>query len=110
MPIRRKPKTKVAIADTSTPFDVTLAVTATAEDVVAVPVSRKGRIVSLVNEGPGDIALAFDATATIADLLLEEGDAYDEHDLDVATNISFINVTVGAQPRVRGILWSGIAV
>jgi hypothetical protein len=36
-----------------------------------------------------------------------EGDAYDEHDLEVSTNVSFINVSVGETPRVRGILWSG---
>jgi hypothetical protein len=84
-----------------------LAVAATAEDLVSVPGSKKGRTLSLVNEGPGDVALAFDATATITDLLLMEGDAYDEHDLEVGTNVSFINVSVGETPRVRGILWSG---
>ncbi len=110
MPITRRPKSKVAIADTSTPFDVTLAAPATAEDVVTVPSGNQGRIVSLINEGPGDIAIAFDATATVADILLEEGDAYDEHDLDFATNISFINVTAAQNPRVRGVIWSGAPV
>lgn len=107
MPIRRKPKFDVPIADTSTPFDVTLAVAATAEDLVSVPANKKGRAVSLVNEGPGTVAIAFDATAIVTDLLLEEGDAYDEHDLEIATKLSFINVTAAATPRVRGILWSG---
>ncbi len=107
MPINPKPKFVFPFADTSTPFDETLAVAATAEDLVAVPGSKKGRVLSLVNEGPGDVAIAFDATATVTDLLLLEGDAYDEHDLEIITNISFINVTVGQTPRVRGILWSG---
>ena len=107
MPITPQPNIKVPASDTPTPFDVTLALAATAEDLVAVPALKTGRIISLVNEGPGAVALNFDGTATATDLLLEEGDAYDEHDLEIATNISFINVTVAQTPRVRGILWSG---
>lgn len=107
MPIKPRPKIKVPVADTSTPFNATLATPATAEDLATVPSGKKGRMVSLVNEGPGDVALAFDGDATVADLLLLEGDAYDEHDLEISTKVSFINVTTGEQPRVRGVLWSG---
>ncbi len=107
MPIKPKPTFSEQLADTDTPFDVTLAVADTAEDVVAVPVSKKGRILSLVNEGPGEIALKADGTATITDLLLKEGEAYSESRLEVSTNFSFINVTASATPRVRGVLWSG---
>ncbi len=107
MPIKPRPVFSENVADTDTPFDVTLAVAATAEDLVTVPVSKKGRIISLVNEGPGDIALKADATATITDLLLREGEAYSESRLEVTTNFSFINVTVSETPRVRGVLWSG---
>lgn len=108
MPIfpRRVP-VKTPVADTPTPFDETLTTAGTAQDLVSVPVGKKGRAVSLVNEGPGAVALAFDATATASDLLLEEGDAYDEHDLEVDTKVSFINVTLGQTPRIRGVLWSG---
>lgn len=105
--ITPRPKFAVPFSDTPTPFDVVLAVPATAEDVVAVPGSKKGHIVSLVNEGPGAVAIAFDATATPSDLFLEEGDTYDEHDIEFVTNISFINVTPATSPRVRGIIWSG---
>ncbi len=107
MPIKTKPKLQQKFFDASTPFNVTLAVADTAEDLVTVPGSKKGRAISLVNEGPGAVALAFDATAITTDLVLEEGDAYDEHDLEIATNVSFINVTASQTPRVRGILWSG---
>ena len=107
MPIQPRPTFKEQVADTDTPFDVTLAVAATAEDLVTVPVSKFGRIISLVNEGPGDIALKADSTATISDLLLKEGEAYSESRLEVSTKFSFINVTAAAQPRVRGVLWSG---
>jgi hypothetical protein len=72
-----------------------------------VPANKFGRIISFVNEGPGDIALSADATATTSDLLIKEGEAYSESRLEVSTNFSFINVTVAAQPRVRGVLWSG---
>ncbi len=107
MPIKSRPVLKPSFADTSTPFDVTLTTPATAEDLGTVPSQKKGRAISLVNEGPGDVALAFDAVATTSDLLLLEGDAYDEHDLEISTKVSFINVTTGESPRVRGILWSG---
>ncbi|HEC64699.1 MAG TPA: hypothetical protein ENI23_05365 [bacterium] len=106
MPIRPKPVFTFPFADTPTPFDVTLAVSDTAEDLVVVPSPKKGRVLSLVNEGPGAVALAFDATATTGDLLLEEGDTYDEQNLEISTNISFINVTPTETPRIRGILWS----
>lgn len=107
MGIKTKPKVELKYADTSTPFDVTLSTPATAEDLVTVPSLKKGRAISIVNEGPGDAVVAFDATATASDLLLKEGDAYDDQMLEVSTKVSFINVTTGEQPRLRGILWSG---
>lgn len=107
MAIHPRPIVRTPVADTDTPFDQTLTTAGTAEDLVTVPASKKGRIISLVNEGPGDVALAFDATATVAGLLLIEGDAYDENGLEIDTKVSFINVTTGETPRVRGVLWSG---
>lgn len=107
MTLHSKAKFDYPFADTSTPFDVTLATADTAEDLVAVPGSKLGRQVSLRNEGPGDAAIAFDDTATVNDFLLLEGDEYAGRDLEINTNISLINVTTAAQPRVRGILWSG---
>ncbi len=107
MSIRRRKASEFPIADESVPFDVTLTTPATAEDLVLVPGTKKGRTISIVNEGPGDIAVAFDAEAVVTDLFLGEGDEYDEHLLEISTKISFINVTVGATPQVRGILWSG---
>lgn len=96
-------------ADTSTPFNVTLTTADTAEDLVTVPASKKGRAVSLINDGPGDVAIAFDATATTADLNLKQGEAYSDDDLEVSTKLSFINVTPASLPHVRGVLWSGPA-
>lgn len=107
MPINPRPILQPIVADTSTPFSVTLAVAATAEDLVSVPAQKSGRAISLINDGPGDVALAFDATATTSDLVIKEGEAYDEHALEITTNISFINVTASATPTVRGVLWSG---
>ncbi|KKN83836.1 hypothetical protein LCGC14_0294890 [marine sediment metagenome] len=107
MTIKPRPVFTFPFADTATPFDVTLTTPATAEDLVLVPSTKKGRVLSLVNEGPGAVALAFDATAVVTDLLLEEGDAYDEQNLEISTNVSFINVTASQSPRIRGILWSG---
>src|SRR5574341_1646234 len=106
MPIFPVPTLRTPVTDTDTPFDNTLAVAGTAEDLVTVPALKKGRTVSLVNEGPGEVAIAFDATATVADLLLKEGEAYSEINLEVSTKLSFINVTASQTPRVRGVLWS----
>ncbi len=107
MPIALKPVLTEKFADEDTSFDVTLAIAATAEDLVTVPGGKKGRIISLVNEGPADAAIKADATAVVTDTLLEEGDAYSEAKLEVATKFSFINVTPAQTPRVRGVLWSG---
>ena len=96
-------------SDTFTPFDVTLAAAATAEDLVLVPATKRGRTLSIVNEGPGDAAIKFDGTATATDVLLKEGDAFNNDNLDFATKVSFINVTTGDQPRLRGMLGSGPA-
>jgi len=96
-------------ADTATPFDNTLGVVDTAEDLVAVPVLKKGRAISLINDGPGDVALAFDATATLTGLVLHEGEAYSDNGLEISTKVSFINVTPANLPVVRGVLWSGPA-
>lgn len=94
-------------SDTSTPFDVTLATPATAEDLVLVPAGKKGRSIDLVNEGPGDVAVKFDGTAGVTDVLITEGSAYSASFLEVATNVSFINVTPAVSPNVHGVLWSG---
>lgn len=97
------------ISDEETPFDVTLAVPATAEDLVLVPATKKGRSFDVVNEGPGDAAWKADGTATTADSLIKEGESHSFSGLEVATKISFINVTAAQSPRLRGVLWSGPA-
>lgn len=91
--------------DEGTPFDVTLAVAGTAEDVVTPPTGKVIRRINIVNEGPGIAYIAFDGTATTTDLALEKRDSYDEADVEIITNISFIGET-GKQPRVRGVIWS----
>lgn len=96
-------------ADTATPFNNTLAVAGTAEDLVTIPATKKGRTISLINDGPGDVAIAFDATATPTSLVLKQGEAYSDSGLELSTNVSFINVTPAVLPVVRGVLWSGPA-
>jgi len=108
MPIEGDKKQNV-LTPPPTPFNLPLAVAGTAQDVVLVPVGKKGRSLSLINDGPGDIALGFDAAATISGTLIQEGERYWEVDLQLATKVSFINVTALATPTVRGVLWSGPA-
>lgn len=90
----------------ATTFDVTLAVAGTAENAVVPPATKTGRRLSIVNEGPGIAYIKFDGTATILNgLALGKGDTYDDDNITVVTNVSFIG-EVAKQPRVRGILWS----
>ena len=108
MPIT-PPTAVMKFADQDTPFTVTLALAGTEQVLVAVPVGKKGRVISLVNDGPGTVALAFDQVATVAGLNLKVGEAYSDASLEISTDVRFINVTVGQTPIVRGVLWSGPA-
>ena len=107
MPITPANASNSSGSDVSTAFDVTIAVVATAEDLVTVPNSPndRGKTLSLINDGPGDVNIGFDADATASDLLIKEGEAYDEHDLAILTKVSIYGAT--EQPTIRGILWSG---
>ena len=96
----------IAPADTPTPFNLTLAVADTAEDLVAVPALKTGRSLTLKNKGPGSVFLAFDADATITDIEVEAKDNYSETNIEIGTKVSFIGAA-GKTPRVFGILWSG---
>ncbi len=93
-------------ADTPTPFDSTLAVADTAEDLVTVPALKTGRSFTLKNKGPGSVFLAFDADATTAGVEVEAKDNYSESNIEIGTRVSFIGAA-GKTPRVFGVLWSG---
>ena len=93
------------LADEATPINLTLTVVDTAEDLASVPTDKRGRILSIVNEGPGIVYLAFDADATTADTVVKKNESYSENDLDIASRVSFIGES-GKTPHVRGILWS----
>lgn len=109
MPITPAPQSGKGfpVSNEGTPFNKTLATTDTVEDLVTVPTGKKGRRISLVNDGPGAVALAFDGDATASDLVIKEGEAFSEWDLELSTKLSFINVVTGETPTVRGVLWSG---
>lgn len=109
MPITNNNQTQQKFADTATPFNVTLTTAGTAQDLVAVPALKKGRTIALVNDGPGDVAIAFDTTATVTALVIKAGEAYSDEALQISTKLSFINVTLASTPTVRGVLWSGPA-
>ena len=106
MPIT-PPSTVQKFADQDTPFSVTLALAATEQQLVAVPATKKGRIISLVNDGPGTVAISFDQAATTSSLNLKVGEGYSDVGLEISTDVRFINVTAAQTPTVRGVLWSG---
>ncbi len=106
MPISIGSGTVRTFAEEATPFDVTLAVADTAEDVVVPPGGKTIRRINVVNHGPGVVFLEFDDTATTSSLEVERRGTYDEADIGVSTNISFIGEP-GKKPRVTGVVWSG---
>ncbi len=105
MPIHLGSGTVRTFAEESTPFDVTLAVAGTAEDAVVPPTGKSIRRVNVVNHGPGSVFIEFDGTATTTSLEVEQRGSYDEGDIGITTNISFIGET-GRTPRVTGVVWS----
>lgn len=105
MPIHLGSGNVRTFAEESTPFDVTLAIAGTAEDAVVPPTGKAIRRVNIVNHGPGTAFVEFDGTATVASLEVEQRGSYDEADIGVSTNISFIGET-GRKPRVTGVVWS----
>ena len=109
MPITPPDSVTQKFANEDTPFKVTLTTAATEQLLVAVPATKKGRVVSLVNDGPGVVALAFDQAATTSSLNLKEGEGYADSNLEISTDLRFINVTAAQTPTVRVILWSGPA-
>ena len=106
MPIT-PPSPAQKFADQDTPFLVTLTIAGTEQQLVAVPATKKGRVVSLVNDGPGTVAIAFDQAATSAGLNIKLAEGYSEAGLEITTDVRFINVTAAQTPTVRGVLWSG---
>lgn len=94
------------IPTTAVTFNKTLTTADTAQDLALVPVSKFGRKYSIVNDGPGNAYIAFDATATLNDMEIAPKDAVSDDGLQFATKISFIGES-GKKPHVRGILWAG---
>lgn len=95
------------VTDEMTPFDVTLAVADTAEDLVAAPGGKTGRELTLHNAGPGDAYIAFDAPATTSDLLIPARHSWATTiPTSIGTKVSFIGAA-GKTPRVFGALFSG---
>lgn len=95
-----------ALPDVHVPISKTLTVAGTAEDLALVPVGKKGRKFSLVNEGPGSAYIQIDGTATVASTEVRPGDVWYEENLAIATKLSFLGET-GQTPKIRGALWAG---
>ena len=95
------------MVDEPTPVNKTLAVANTAEDLVLVPVGKKCRKFTFINEGPGTAYIAADGTATTASVPIEPKDAWSEEGVEVSTKFSFIGES-GKKPKVRGVIWSGV--
>lgn len=93
-------------ADTSDPINAT--VTNVASDVVTVPNGKKGMVVSLWNDGPSAVRIAFDVTATpTTGIVLNPGEGYADGNLAIAARISAISLVTGQDASMRGIMWSG---
>lgn len=93
---------------TKTPTDFEATVTSTAGDVVTAPTNQSGDTLSLWNDGPASVRIAFDADATATTgILVKAGEGYSEADITVASRVSAIIVAgTGVNAVVRGVLWS----
>lgn len=96
-----------AVVDQAVPVGKTLAVAGTAEDLATVPVGKKCRKFSFINEGPGTAYVEVDGTATTASVPVEPKDAWSEDGVAVSTKFSFIGEP-GKKPKVRGVIWCGV--
>lgn len=106
MPLFGKPTVNQKTASTSTPINST--VTDVAADIATVPAGKEGMIVSILNDGPSDIRVAFDADATAASgLSIKAGESYADSGFAIATRVSAVSVAAGQVAVVRGVLWSG---
>lgn len=95
------------VVDQATPVMKTLAVANTAEDLILVPVGKKCRKFTLINNGPGTAFIEADGLATTASVPIQVGDAWVEESVEVSTKFSFIGES-GKKPVVRGVIWSGV--
>ena len=93
--------------DEAISINKTLTTVNTAEDLALVVVGKKGRKVSLVNEGPGSAYIKVDGVATVNDIEIQPKDVWYEEDIEISTKLSFIG-DVGKKPHVRGVLWCGL--
>lgn len=91
-----------------TPIYMNETVTDTASDIATAPTGKDGMVVSIWNDGPSPVAIAFDATATpTSKLILNAGEGYAEGSIRVSTRISAISLVAGQSAVVRGTLWCG---
>lgn len=106
MPIFGNSNNKKA-SKSSTDFEATVVDTA-ASDIVSTPSGKVGDTLSLWNDGPAAVRIAFDADATqTTGILVNSGEGYSEADITVNTRVSAIAVTgTGVNAQVRGVLWS----
>lgn len=96
------------LTDQAVAIQKTLTVANTAEDLVLIPVGKKGRKFSIINMGPGAAYVAADAVATLASVKLPEGaDWQEDKDIEVSNKFSFIGET-GATPTLIGVVWCGV--
>lgn len=99
------------VADEVIPFDVTLGVADTSENLFTVPGGKRLRSLSLANMGNGSAHVSFSAgtPATVGDFELEKRDAASEAGLDLAEGTYAFIGSAGATPRVRGVATVGPA-
>lgn len=102
----KQTSSNVRKATTSTPINST--VTDVASDIATIPANQEGMNVSIWNDGPSPVRVAFDTAATATtgiEIKAEEG--YADADLAIATRISAVSTVAGQQALLRGVVWSG---
>lgn len=99
---------KVQIQRGDTPVPINAPVTDVASDVALVPSGKDGLVLSLWNDGPSAVSVAFDVTATPTNgVILNPGEGYAEGDIKINTKVSAISMITGQTATLRGTLWCG---
>lgn len=101
---------KVTVARATTPVHINdEAVAVTAGDIATVPAGKQGMLLSVYNNGPASVNIAFDSDASATHgIPLDPGDEYAESDITIVTRVSAISTSATGQgATVRGILWCG---
>lgn len=98
------PATATPPGVTDNPINLQLTTVNVAQDLIVAPAGELIRSFELRNEGPGDVFVEADGTATLASTKIKNNEGYTKENVAI-TKFSFIGST-GKKPTITGVAWS----